>query len=131
VDEIRHADIMNLPFPDNSFDGAYNLGVVEHYDRNQLAKVFSELRRVLKPNGKLVVFWPHARATSVAAVGAAHWLLNDVMRKNVRLRPPEVSLLHSQREAAELLASGGFELKSYEFGPQDFFVQAKVVATCQ
>ncbi len=93
--------------------------------------MFSELRRVLKPNGKLVVFWPHARGTSVAALGAAHWLLNDVLHKNIRLHPPEVSLLHSQREAAALLASGGFELKSYEFGAKDFFVQAQIVATRQ
>ncbi len=39
--------------------------------------------------------------------------------------------MHSAREAAQLLASGGFDLKSYEFGPKDFFVQAKIVATCQ
>jgi dolichol-phosphate mannosyltransferase len=131
AEEVRHADIMALPFPNGTFDGAYNLGVVEHFDRSQLAKVFSELRRVLKPNGKLVVFWPHAHGTSVTALGAAHWLLNDVLHKSVRLHPPELSLVHSAREAAELLASGGFELKSYEFGPKDLFVQAKIVATCQ
>jgi dolichol-phosphate mannosyltransferase len=131
AEDVRHADIMDLPFPDDSFDGAYNLGVVEHFDRAQLAKVFSELRRVLKPNGKLVVFWPHAHGTSVTALGATHWLLNDVLHRNVRLHPAEVSLVHSAREAAQLLASGGFDLKSYEFGPQDLFVQAKIIATCQ
>jgi ubiquinone/menaquinone biosynthesis C-methylase UbiE len=131
AEDVRHADIMDLPFPNGSFDGAYNLGVVEHFDRPQLTKVFSELRRVLKPNGKLVVFWPHARGTSVTALGAAHWLLNDVLHKNVRLHPPEVSLVHSAREAADLLATGGFDLKSYEFGPKDLFVQAKIVATRQ
>jgi dolichol-phosphate mannosyltransferase len=128
AEEVRHADILDLPFPSQSFDGAYNLGVVEHFERPQLQRVFSELHRVLKPGGKLVVFWPHAHGTSVTALGAAHWLLNDVFHKNVRLHPPEVSLVHSSREAAELFAAGGFELKSYSFGPKDLFVQAQIVA---
>jgi dolichol-phosphate mannosyltransferase len=129
AEAVKHASIFNLPFPDESFDGAYNLGVVEHFDHAELTRVFSEVRRVLKPQGKLVVFWPHARATSVMLLNSAHWLLNDVLHKNVRLHPPEFSLIHSRREASDLLASGGFQLQSYDFGPKDGFVQSVVVAT--
>jgi hypothetical protein len=62
-------------------------------------------------------------------LSSAHWLLNDVLHKDVRLHPPEYSLVHSKREATELLDSGGFDLTSYDFGAKDFFVQAVVVAT--
>jgi ubiquinone/menaquinone biosynthesis C-methylase UbiE len=127
--DVRHASIFNLPFADASFDGAYNLGVVEHFERDELARAFSEVRRVLKPGGKMVVFWPHAHATSVAVLKSASWLLNDVLHKQVQFHPPEVSLVHSKREASEILATGGLELESYDFGPKDFFVQAIVVAT--
>jgi dolichol-phosphate mannosyltransferase len=126
--EVRHASIFNLPFDEASFDGAYNLGVVEHFTHEELGRAFGEIRRVLKPGGKVVVFWPHAYATSVKVLGLAHWMLNDVLDKNVRLHPPEPSLVHSKREASNLLASGGLELVSYDFGPKDFFVQAVVVA---
>jgi dolichol-phosphate mannosyltransferase len=129
AEEVRHASILDLPFAEATFDGAYNLGVVEHFKREELTRAFSELHRVIKPKGKLVVFWPHARATSVMFLNTAHWLLNDVLQKEVQLHPPEYSLLHSKREAAELLASGGFELTSYDFGPRDMFVQAVVVGT--
>jgi dolichol-phosphate mannosyltransferase len=127
--EVRHASILDLPFAEGTFDGAYNLGVVEHFKRDELTRAFSELHRVIKPKGKLVVFWPHAHATSVMFLSTAHWLLNDVLRKEVQLHPPEYSLLHSKSEAAELLSSGGFELTSYDFGPHDMFVQAVVVGT--
>ncbi len=125
---VRHASIFELPFEESSFDGAYNLGVVEHFTHEELARAFGEIRRVLKPGGKVVVFWPHAQATSVKVLGLAHWILNDVLDKDVRLHPPEPSLVHSQREASKLLAAGGLELVSYDFGPKDFFVQAVVVA---
>lgn len=127
--EIRHASIFELPFANESFDGAYNLGVVEHFSHDELKRAFTELFRVIKPGGKLVIFWPHAYATSVAVLNGAHFVLNDVLHKNVRLHPPEHSLVHSKQEAQKLLASGGFELTSYDFGVKDFFVQAVVVAT--
>jgi len=129
VEEVHHASILDLPFAEGSFDGAYNLGVVEHFPPDELSRAFSELHRVIKPKGKLVVFWPHVHATSVMFLNAAHWLLNDVLQQEVRLHPPEFSLLHSKREAADLLASGGFELTSYDFSARDLFVQAVVVGT--
>jgi dolichol-phosphate mannosyltransferase len=127
--DVHHASIFELPFADRSFDGAYNLGVVEHFSRDELVRAFKELHRVVKPGGKLVIFWPHAYATSVMVLNSAHFVLNDVLGKDVRLHPPEYSLVHSSREAKELLDAGGFDLASYYFGPKDFYVQAVAVAT--
>ncbi len=124
---LKHASIFNLPFPDGSFDGAYNLGVVEHFEKDELQRIFSELRRVIRPGGKLVVFWPHAHATSVAVLNSVSWVMNDVFKKDVQFHPPEVSLVHSKGEAQSLLEKSGFELESYAFGPRDLFVQAVVV----
>jgi dolichol-phosphate mannosyltransferase len=129
AEAVRHASIFQLPFPSGTFDGAYNLGVVEHFEHDELIRAFTELNRVLKPRGKLVVFWPHAHATSVAVLKSARFVLNDIMHKNVQFHPAEVSLIHSKKEAAELLAEGGFDLTSYDFGAKDFFVQSVVVAT--
>lgn len=125
---VKHADIFHLPFADGTFDGAYNLGVVEHFERDELEKIFRELYRVVKPRGKLVIFWPHAYASSVMVLRSLSWLLNDVMHGNTQFHPPEVSLIHNRSEARTLLEAGGFTLKSYDFGASDGFVQAIVVA---
>ena len=129
AEAVKHASIFDLPFADETFDGAYNLGVVEHFHADELTRALSEIRRVLKPQGKLVVFWPHAHATSVMLLNSIHWVLNDVLHKDVRLHPAEFSLVHSRREASDLLSGGGFDLASYDFGPKDLFVQSVVVAT--
>ncbi|MFF7725382.1 SAM-dependent methyltransferase [Streptomyces sp. NPDC008001] len=51
--EFRHADAMRLPFEDDSFDAAIAIESVFHMpDREQ---VFSEIRRVLRPGGRLVL----------------------------------------------------------------------------
>lgn len=125
---VRHADILDLPFPPASFDGAYNLGVFEHFTSEEIVRVLRQLNRVLRPGGKVVVFWPHARATSVAVLKTAHWLLNDVAGRQTQLHPPEISLLKSKEWAARFLKDAGFKMISYEFGPRDFFVQAVIIA---
>jgi dolichol-phosphate mannosyltransferase len=125
---VCHANIFELPFPEATFDGAYNLGVVEHFTDEELTRVFKELHRVIKPGGKFVIFWPHARATSVMVLNTAHWAMNGLMQRPVRLHPPEVSLIRSKEDAKARLATGGFDLESYSFGVKDAYVQSVVVA---
>ena len=125
---VRHASILQLPFEDETFDGAYNLGVLEHFDSAEIERILNELGRVMKPGAKLVLFWPHARATSVAVLKSVHWVMHDLMKKQGALHPPEVSLLRSKKWVAATLARSGFTLDDYSFGPRDFFVQAEIVA---
>lgn len=124
---VEQADVLSLPFPDDSFDGAYNVGVVEHFERPDLIQHFRELTRVVRSGGKILVLWPHARATSVMVLGAAHWLLQHTGREEVRLHPPEVSLLASRGELEAFAAELGLDVIDYDFGIQDLFVQAVVV----
>lgn len=125
--EVRHATIFDLPFPAESFDGAYNLGVVEHFYEPEIKQILSELRRVVKPDGKVILFWPFFRGSSVLFLKASHWVLNSVLRRNVQLHPPEVSLFRSRDAVSPLLAESGFQLVDYYFGGRDLFVQAVLV----
>jgi dolichol-phosphate mannosyltransferase len=126
--QIKHGSILALPFPENAFDGIFNLGVVEHFTRDEISRIFSEFHRVLKPGGKVVVFWPHRRASSVLVLNAAHFVLNKVLRRKKELHPPEITLLRNRAEAEGLLSLAGFRLLEYRFGFRDFYVQAMVVA---
>lgn len=127
VHDVRHASILDLPFEDESFDGAYNLGVIEHFEGEELKTMLKEIHRVLRPGGKFVIFWPHKNATSVAVLDSVHWIMRNLGRTD-RLHPPEVTLVKSKEDARSRLAAAGFEMISYEFGPDDMFVQSRVVA---
>lgn len=126
---IRHGSILALPLPDASFDGVYNLGVMEHFTHAEIVRILSGFRRVLKPGGKIVIFWPHRRAPSVYVLRGAHFLLNTVLRRGRALHPPELSLLRNRAEAEEILDQAGFRLREYRYGIRDFFIQAILVAS--
>lgn len=126
---IEHASIFTLPDPDRSYDGVYNLGVIEHFTREEIDRMLREFHRILKPGGKIVIFWPHKHASSVMVLKAAHYFLRKVMRNNIALHPPEISLLQSKADATAALTRTGFEPADYRFDMNDLYVQAVVVGS--
>jgi len=124
---IRRADLFALPFGGGEFDGVYNLGVMEHFTGEEIDRILSEMRRVLRPGGKAVLFWPHARASSVFVIKAVHWIMRAVFRKNGKLHPDEITLIKGRSQALAFLQNAGFTLESYHFGPGDLCIQAVVV----
>ena len=50
---VKHGSALDLPFPNNSFDIVFSHGVLHHIPDIKTAQ--SEIRRVLKPDGELIV----------------------------------------------------------------------------
>lgn len=49
----RVADMMHLPFPDDTFDRVFSYHVISHQDTAGVQAVIDEITRVLKPGGKV------------------------------------------------------------------------------
>jgi len=128
AEAVIHGTIFQLPFADRTFDGIYNLGVMEHFEEREIVKILAEFRRVLKPQGRLLMFWPHARATSVAVLRLWQGLRNRFSQEAKLLHPAEISLARGKAWMKELLLQGGFSLESYSFNGDDLWVQVVVVA---
>ena len=124
---LVQGSVFRLPFNEASFDGVYNLGVMEHFTEDQIRQILSEFSRVLKPGGKAVLFWPPVYGLSVMALDLAHRVLNDVLKKNVKLHPDEITRVRSRKHAEAMLEESGFWLERYYFGPRDLFTHAVVV----
>ena len=120
--------IFNLPFADNSFDGVYNLGVVEHFTQDEIQQILLECKRVIKPGGKILVLWPPVFGFTVFILDSAHFILNKIFRMNIKLHPDEITRVRSQKHAVDTFESAGFNVIEYYFGPKDIFTQAVVVA---
>jgi SAM-dependent methyltransferase len=58
--ELRVADGRALPFEDASFDHAYSISVLEHIEEPGDTEALSEVARVVRPGGRVLVTLPHA-----------------------------------------------------------------------
>lgn len=101
------ADIVQLPFKNNSIDGIWNVGVMEHFTEGELVAVMREFNRVLSNDGYCVLFWPSALAPSHVVFHSLEWLLR---RLGVRKQffPPACSMIVHPRTARKLLRIAGF-----------------------
>ena len=125
---VVKADLFDMKFGEHSFDGIYNLGVMEHFSWPEISQLLSKFHHVLKPDGRLVLFWPPVFGLSVLVLGFAHFVLNDLLGKNLELHPPEPSKVPSRRFVEDLLMENGFRMDGFYFGPRDIFTHAVIVA---
>lgn len=122
----QQGTIFSLPFEKDEFDGIYNLGVMEHFDETDIAKILREFHRVLRPGGSIVLFWPPEYGSSVMFLKVVHRVLHMLMGKEVQLHPDEISRIQSRNSVRLQLERAGFEFSGFHFGPRDFFTYAIV-----
>ena len=51
--------IFKIPFKDNTFDLVYNSGVIEHFKDPDNVAAISEMARVIKPSGRVIIIVPN------------------------------------------------------------------------
>jgi SAM-dependent methyltransferase len=122
-------DLLALPYRSETIDGIFNFGVMEHFDEEAIGRILAEFRRVLKPDGHLVIFWPPAFGLSVLVLSSWLGIVNRFRREPLRLYPDEVSRLKSFGWVRQLMARHGFRVIRTQFGWRDLFTQVGVVAT--
>ena len=74
--QFQQASVLDLPFPDESFDLVWCAGVLHH--TNDFDKGLTELTRVLKPNGKLFLLVYGAGGLRWKAIKAARPIVTDL-----------------------------------------------------
>ncbi|MFH1210739.1 MAG: class I SAM-dependent methyltransferase [archaeon] len=101
VDYRVNADVLNLPFKDNSLDGIWNVGLMEHFQPGELDIILKEFNRVLKKDSKAVLFWPPKYgpvALMIRFLGV------------FRMFPEEPSLVKSKKWVTSVVERNNFRL---------------------
>lgn len=126
-ERLIHGTIFEIATPDSTFDGVYNLGVMEHFTEPEIVQILTEFHRVLKPGGKILLFWPPSFGLTVRALAALHWILRRMGKNEIKLHPDEITHVQSRRQVRAYLSAAGFSLLDFYFGYRDLFTQAVIV----
>jgi dolichol-phosphate mannosyltransferase len=126
-EQLIHGSIFEIASADGTFDGIYNLGVMEHFTEAEISNILLEFNRVLKPGGRILLFWPPSLSVTVRVLAGAHWVLRKAGRQDIKLHPNEITHVRSRRQVKRYLADAGFTLVNFHFGYRDLFTQTVVV----
>tara|TARA_Y100000310_G_scaffold345688_1_gene468301 strand:- start:6073 stop:6705 length:633 start_codon:yes stop_codon:yes gene_type:complete len=102
-------DGKTLPFKDNSFDVVLIIEVVEHLDN--VDQIFSEVRRVLKDGGNVVLTTPNKYVVSLFKKDHQHW--KNQLKQLFRLKSKECINIFSFSQLKCLFKRHGFSFESF------------------
>jgi ubiquinone/menaquinone biosynthesis C-methylase UbiE len=92
--EFREGSIDELPFPDASIDAVFSTLMLHHLPRPVKEGAFREMRRVLKPGGRVVIadFGPPRHVWGKIVIGPIMllFLIGSTVRDNVFNRLPDL-----------------------------------------
>jgi len=63
--DLQNGDVLKMPYGDNQFDTVLLISILEHLKPHELEQAFSEIKRVLKPNGQVIYGVPVERPLMV------------------------------------------------------------------
>ena len=102
------ADIGSMPFDDNSFDGLISYYSIINTPKIYMNKIFDEFRRVLKPEGYLLV---------AVKAGTAEGYIDDLLGVKTKI----YSALFTKEEIVTYFGQAGFLLEFFDKrNPYDF-----------
>lgn len=120
-------DLKKLPIRNGSIDGIWNVGVHEHFTPAENCVIFGEFFRILKPGGKLIVFWP-AKYTPYMAIKTAFENVFRLFRKGFTFFPDEVNKALSREHVRGELENSGFRVSSITTSSRDLFIFFSIIA---
>jgi len=95
------ADIFNMPFKNNSLDGVWNSGVMEHFYPHDNLKQLKEFHRVLKPGGQILLFWPSTKLFM-------SWIVDHLIEL-FKLDLPHLVWVPSKKDIRDLCLRAGYK----------------------
>jgi len=126
--KILHGSVFDIPLKTCSMDGIYNLGVMEHFTTKEIQEIFAEFHRILKPNCRMIIFWPPEFGVSVIFLKVVKWVLKNIFgKKNIKIHPDEITRVQSRKHVVDIFEAAGFRLLQYYFGWRDFFTHSVIV----
>lgn len=127
--KMVQSNLLSMPFENNSFDGIYNLGVMEHFNEEEIICILKEFNRVLKKDGLIIIFWPPEYGLSVLFFKCLKFIYKNIfLKKQVKFHPDEITRIRSKKHAYSYLRITGFVPVSYSFGLRDLFTYSVLIA---
>jgi ubiquinone/menaquinone biosynthesis C-methylase UbiE len=127
IDACLNCDIFHLPLKDESLDGIWNAGVMEHFGKEDIHRLLYEFSRVLKKNRVAVLFWPAFFGPSNLIFTAIERIAKIFLRRTVDFFPDECSLIHSRKEAQKMLEGTGMEISQITWSWRSGFIHYVII----
>jgi 2-polyprenyl-3-methyl-5-hydroxy-6-metoxy-1,4-benzoquinol methylase len=124
---LIYGTILSTGIQSNTVDGIYNLGVMEHSTTEEIHTIMLEFNRILKPDGRIILFVPPEYGSTVIFFKVIHYILNNIFNKNIHFQPAEINRIKSRKHAEFLIKDTGLYITKFNFEFSDMFTHIAIV----
>jgi ubiquinone/menaquinone biosynthesis C-methylase UbiE len=128
IDSCLNADLFFMPIKEDTVDGIWNIGVMEHFTHSEIDTLLGQFYRVLKKDSYIILFWPMKLSPYEIVINIIEFFLHKVLRKSFTFYPNEISRLSSKKQATDFMLRNDFKDVSCFFNHRDLFSFCVVVA---
>lgn len=123
-----NGDMMYLPLKNESINGIWNLGVMEHFNHDELKIILDEYYRVLKKGSYILLFWPPIYGSSEVFLGLIESFVHLLGKKEFKFfTVAEKTHVKSKKQVKKILGKSGFKFIRAHFSIRDLFIHYIVI----
>lgn len=127
MDFFIQADIFKMPFKKQSIEGLWNLGVMEHFNTNEIKNILNEFSNIIKPQHYAIILWPPIYGSSQIFLGLIEKIHNLLFKNKIIFSPHEPSRLKSSHDVNKFIKETNFYYYKYYFSWRDFFIYSAII----
>lgn len=127
VDYRVNGDVLRLPFKDDSIDGIWNVGLMEHFKPDELNIIFKEFNRILKPGCNAVLFWPPVYGPVNLVIKSLSFFNRKLNKDGESMFPEEPSLVRSKEWVRKIVEKNNLSLVDFHWPLRGAFIHLTVV----
>lgn len=128
IDLAIAGNILCLPFSNESFDGIWNVGVMEHFDETNLIKIYREFARVLKKNGTVIILIPPVYGPFHIAFTLLEKTMSLIKRKKFKLWPDMLTPFRGVKAMEKIFKECNMRIIDTDFSWRSCFIHNAIVA---
>lgn len=126
--------IFKLPFRNDTVDGIWNFGVMEHFKEDDLNLILKEFNRILKNDGIMILFWPWVYSPLTMCLSSRQFIGKTLSRLkcDVKFRtiyPSAFTMFEDKNYIRSILENCGFLKSEFKLSPYGIFTHYVVIAS--
>jgi len=126
------ADVSKTGLKNQSVNGIYSLGLIEHSTKNEIHTMLLEFNRILKPDGTVILFAPPEYGSTVTFFKITDYILNTLLKRNIWFQPhpksePEINRIQSREWMEEIIQDTNLIIIEFNFELKDLYTHIAIV----
>lgn len=125
-------DVLSTGLKNESIDGVYSLGLIEHFTTEEIELMLLEFNRIVKPQGTVIICAPPEYGSTVIFFKFVDYILKTVLKTDIWFQPhpksePEISQIKSKKWMEDIVKNTGFTITEFNFEIRDLYTHIAIV----